>query len=92
MRLAGHSCPAKSRSACPSFAGVVRAVEQGEADLGILPIENNNAGTVDEVRQLLAASTLKMLAEHRLPIRIQLLGLPGPALTASARPSATRWR
>jgi prephenate dehydratase len=77
-----------------SFAGVIQAVEVGEADLGILPIENNNAGTVDEVRQLLAASTLKILAEHRLPIRIQLMGLPGASLagvrTAVSHPMALK--
>lgn len=63
-----------------SFASVIKAVEGGEADFGILPVENNNAGAVDEVRQLLSASPLEVLARHRLPIRIHLMGLPGARL------------
>jgi prephenate dehydratase len=64
----------------PTFADAVRAVENGEADYGILPLENNNAGGVDEVRELLEASSLHVLGEHKLPIRIHLLGLPGSSL------------
>lgn len=107
MTVAYHGVPgAFSHEACraflpgeepvsySSFAAVIQAVEEGEADLGILPIENNNAGTVDEVRQLLATSTLKILAEHRLPIRIQLLGLPEASLdrvhTAVSHPMALK--
>jgi prephenate dehydratase len=86
--------PSEEPIAYPSFARVVEAVEQGEADLGILPIENNNAGGVEEVKQLLASSSLKMVAEHRLPIRIHLLGLPGSSLdkarTAVSHPMALR--
>ena len=86
--------PGEEPLGCSSFAGVIRAVEEGEADLGILPVENNNAGAVDEVGQLLAASTLKMLSEHRLPIRIHLLGLPGSSLagvrTAVSHPMALK--
>jgi len=72
--------PGEEAIAYPSFRQVVRAVEQGEADRGVLPIENNNAGPVDEVMQLLASSKLNVVAEHRLPIRIHLLGLPGSRL------------
>jgi prephenate dehydratase len=93
MTVAYHGVPgAFSHEAClnfvpdeepvglPSFADVIHAVENGEADYGVLPLENNNAGGVDEVRQLLASSPLKIVAEHRLPIRIHLLGLPGSTL------------
>lgn len=86
--------PGEEPVSCSSFAGVIEAVEEGEADLGILPVENNNAGAVDEVRQLLAASMLKILSEHRLPIRIHLLGLPGSSLagvrTAVSHPMALK--
>ena len=93
MSVAYHGVPgAFSHEAClrflpdehpiglPAFADVVRAVESGEADCGILPRENNNAGGVDEVQQLLAKSSLCVIAEHKLPIRIHLLGLPGSSL------------
>ena len=64
----------------PSFADVIRAVESGEAEYGILPLENNNAGGVHEVQELLTQSPLRVMAEHKLPIRIHLLGLPGSSL------------
>jgi len=65
-----------------SFADVVSAVEQGEADFGILPLENNNVGGVDEVKDLVSRTALKVLSEHPLPIRIHLLGLPGSSMDA----------
>ena len=107
MTVAYHGVPgAFSHEAClnfvpdeepvglPSFADVIRVVENGEADYGVLPLENNNAGGVDEVRQLLAGSPLRILAEHRLPIRIHLLGLTGSTIdqirTAISHPMALK--
>jgi prephenate dehydratase len=93
MSVAYHGVPgAFSHEAClrflpdeeavgvPSFADVVRAVEAGEADYGVLPLANNNAGGVDEVQQLLKGSSVKVIGEHKLPIRIHLMGLPGSSL------------
>jgi len=86
--------PGEEAIAYPSFRQVVRAVEHGEADMGVLPIANNNAGSVDEVKQLLASAKLKVVAEHRLPIQIHLLGLPGSRLdqvrTAVSHPMALK--
>ena len=77
-----------------SFADVIRAVESREAEYGILPLENNNAGGVDEVQELLTQSLLRVMAEHKLPIRIHLLGLPGSSLdevrTAVSHPMAIK--
>jgi prephenate dehydratase len=77
-----------------SFADVIRAVEAGDAACGILPLENNNVGGVYEVRQLLDQSSLNIIAEHRLPVRIHLLGLPGSSLdqvrTAVSHPMAIK--
>ena len=77
-----------------TFADVIRAVEDGEADLGVLPLENSNVGGVDEVLQLLKGSPLKVVAEHKLSIRIHLLGLPGSSLgqirTAVSHPMAIK--
>jgi prephenate dehydratase len=78
----------------PTFAEVVGAVERGEAEYGILPLKNNNVGGVDEVQGLLRVSSLRRIAEHRLPIRIHLLGLPGSTLdqirTAVSHPMAIK--
>src|SRR5690349_8943298 len=107
MTVAYHGVPgAFSHEAClrflpdeepiglPSFAAVVGAVERGEADFGILPLENNNVGGVDEVKELVSRTSLKVLAEHPLPIRIHLLGLPGSSLsevrTAVSHPMALK--
>lgn len=107
MTVAYHGVPgAFSHEAClrfvpgeepvglATFADVVRAVEQGEADIGVLPLENNNAGGVDEVQQLLKRSSLKVVGEQRLPIHIHLLGLPGSSLgqirTAVSHPMAIK--
>ena len=60
----------------------------------MLPLENNNVGGVDEVRKLLDRSPLKVLAEHALPVRIHLLGLPGSRIedihTAVSHPMAIK--
>jgi prephenate dehydratase len=86
--------PGQKPLGLPSFADVVRAVEAGEAEFGVLPLENNNAGGVDEVRQLLAKSSVRVIAEHPLPIRINLLGLPGSSIdqvrTAVSHPMAIK--
>jgi prephenate dehydratase len=86
--------PGEETIAYPSFGQVVQAVERGEADRGVLPIENNNAGPVHEVKQLLASARLNIVAEHRLPIRIHLLGLPGSRIdqvrTAISHPMALK--
>ena len=107
MSVAYHGVPgAFSHEAClsflpneepvglPSFADVVSAVERGEAAFGMLPLENNNVGGVDEVRKLLDRSSLTVLAEHALPVRIHLLGLPGSRIedirTAVSHPMAIK--
>jgi prephenate dehydratase len=78
----------------PTFGDVIRAVENGEAEIGVLPLENNNAGGVDEVQRLLKASPLTIVAKHRLPIQIHLLGLPGSTIarvrTAVSHPMAIK--
>ncbi|MDB5670334.1 MAG: prephenate dehydratase [Alphaproteobacteria bacterium] len=78
-----------------TFAEVIETVLDGEADLGMLPFENNSAGAVEEVQALLAASDgVEVVARHVLPIRIHLLGLPGSEVqklrTAVSHPMALK--
>jgi prephenate dehydratase len=63
-----------------TFAEVIEAVTEGDADVGILPRANNSAGLVPEVQELIDESGLTIVSEHRLPIRIHLLGLAGSDL------------
>ena len=61
----------------PGFGNVIEAVAAGEADLGVLPVENSCAGPVEEVQQLLARTDLPVVAMHPLPVRMHLLAPPG---------------
>jgi prephenate dehydratase len=63
-----------------SFAAVADAVESGTAQAGMLPLRNRSAGPVEEVALLLASRPLRIVAEHDLPVRMHLLGLPGAEL------------
>jgi prephenate dehydratase len=61
-----------------SFVHVVRAVADGGADYGILPIENTIVGPIVAALEALAATShLRVFDEITLPIRHALLGLHG---------------
>jgi prephenate dehydratase len=69
--LPGHQPIAK-----PSFGAVIQSVEAGDAEYGILPIENNEAGPVTEAQALIDGSSLAIVSEHWLAVRMHLLVLP----------------
>lgn len=62
---------------CASFEDVFEAVQQGKARLGMVPIENTQAGRVAEIHQLLPKSNLHIVGEYFLPVRHVLAGLKG---------------
>jgi len=62
---------------CASFEDVFAAVEGGDADLAMIPIDNSIAGRVADIHHFLPTSSLHIVAEHFLRIRFELLGLPG---------------
>jgi prephenate dehydratase len=62
---------------CPTFEDAFMAVESGEADLGMIPIENTIAGRVADIHHLLPESRLNIIGEYFMPIRFQLMVLPG---------------
>lgn len=66
---------------CPTFEDAFIAVESGDADLAMIPIENTLAGRVADNHHLLPAYRLHIVAEYFMPIRFQLMVLPG--VTAS---------
>ena len=49
---------------CPSFEDVFEAVKDGKATLGLVPIENSQAGRVAEIHNLLPRAKLYFVAEH----------------------------
>ncbi len=65
-----------NRTGFPYFSQVIDAVRRGEAEYGILPIENSSTGAVIEAYDLLRDSGCYIVGEVKLPIRHCLLGLP----------------
>lgn len=64
-----------------TFEAVVRAVESGEVDAGVVPVENTLAGAVAEAYEALVAGNVTAVGEMVIPIRHCLLGLPGSSTT-----------
>ena len=65
---------------CPTFEDAFAALQDGTAELGMIPIENSIAGRVADIHNLLPASGLHIVGETFLPIHFQLLALPGAAV------------
>ena len=62
---------------CPTFEDAFIALEQGDADLAMIPIENTIAGRVADIHHLLPESNLRIIGEYFMPIHFQLMALPG---------------
>lgn len=62
---------------CSTFEAAIEAVEDGKADLAMLPVENSTYGRVADIHRLLPDSGLHIVREHFLRVHINLLGLPG---------------
>ncbi len=60
-----------------AFRGVMEAVESGEVDYGVLPIENSSTGGISDNYDLLMDYDVTIVGEHILPIDQCLLGIPG---------------
>jgi prephenate dehydratase len=65
---------------CPTFEDAFAAVQEGRAELAMIPIENSIAGRVADIHHLLPTSGLHIVGEHFLPIHFQLMALPGASL------------
>jgi prephenate dehydratase len=65
---------------CATFEDAFAALQDGSADLGMIPIENSIAGRVADIHNLLPASGLHIIGETFLPIHFQLLAIPGATL------------
>ncbi len=63
------------------FAAAYRAVEAGECERAVLPIENSCAGPVDQVMGLMFEGSLRVTGICVLPVVQNLLALPGAALS-----------
>jgi prephenate dehydratase len=73
--------PAHEPVACPTFEDAFAAISAGEAELGMIPIENSVAGRVADIHHLMPTSALHIVAEYFLPVRHQLMAPKGARLT-----------
>ncbi len=64
----------------PTFADVFRQVEAGRFELGVVPLENSQAGSVLETFDLLAGSRAAIVGEVVVRVDHALLALPGTRL------------
>src|SRR3979490_2868897 len=65
---------------CATFEDPFTAIAQGDADLGMIPVENSVAGRVADIHHLMPHSGLHIVAEHFMPVRHQLLAPKGGVL------------
>ena len=75
-----------------TFEQAMELVNQGEADIAVIPVENSNAGRVSDVHFLLPKTDLTISGEYFLRVEHQLLALPGAKLedieAAASHPQA----
>lgn len=70
-----------SSIAMSSFEAVMRAVKEGEAAYGVLPIENSSTGTLADIFDLLAKYDNIIIGEQLIKIEHNLWGLPSSELS-----------
>jgi len=65
---------------CVSFEDTLAAVKQGDADYGVVPVENSLYGRITDIYHLLPNSGLFIVGEHFLRVEMNLLGVRGATL------------
>jgi len=53
---------------CTTFDKIIKTVESGQAEFGMLPIENTSSGGINEVYDLLQHTTLSIVGELTQPV------------------------
>lgn len=75
-----QAAPYMHTLACPSFEDVFEAVQEGKAALGMIPIENSQAGRVAEIHQILPAAKVHIVGEYFQHIEHCLMAPKGATL------------
>src|SRR3981081_4404166 len=73
----GEAYPDAQAVPCATFEDAFALIAAGEADLGMIPVENSLAGRVADIHHLMPDSGLHIVAETFMPVRHQLLGIKG---------------
>ncbi len=61
----------------PSWAEVFEAVSQGNVEYGVVPVENSQAGSINDTYDLLLQYPLSIIGEINLKVNHCLMALPG---------------
>lgn len=62
---------------CTSFDEAFQAVDSGDADFAMIPVDNTLAGRVADVHTLIPKHDLFVIGEHFQPVHHNLLGIKG---------------
>lgn len=65
---------------CAAFEGIFAAIDSGEADFGVLPVENSLAGSINRAYDLLLEHDLRAWGEILFRVRHNLLAPAGATL------------
>lgn len=71
-----NAYPDYTTIACDTFHEAMWLVEQGDADVAMIPLENSTAGRVEEIYRLIPKMALHVIGEHFEPVVHCLLALP----------------
>ena len=74
---AGRIFPDGNRISYPDFKAAYEAVEKGECDCAVIPIENSRAGEVGQTIDLMFSGSLYVNGVYSLDVRHNLIALPG---------------
>ena len=72
--------PETQTVSCRTLEGIFEAVETGQADLGLLPVENALAGSLPRAYELLMERDLRIRAEVIMRVQHTLMAAPGVKL------------
>lgn len=67
------------------FEEVFQIVERGDADYGVIPLENSITGTIRENFDSLAESRVSLVGEVLLKVDLHLVGIPLPGISFEER-------
>jgi len=73
--------PEFQTKAFPTFADVFMAVENGEVEFGMIPLENSYAGRVSEIHNLLQDREVSIVAEHFFNVSHNLAAVKGSSIS-----------
>lgn len=62
---------------CNTFEDAISAVQKGEADMAMLPVENSTYGRVADIHRLMPESGLHIVEEAFVRVHISLMANPG---------------